>query len=512
MDIDSAERFVDEAIEKWWTVLAGRILLIKESGRTPVLIALSRKMPRFMEWLRQSFLPSRQDLPEAGVLDGCELTTELSIPFRVTLPGEFSTHSYILLDDIIIHGTTLRSVAADIELLSHVLGVKAECYLSCIFIYRRPTLMPACVSTEDIDGLEQLDLERTKTVVARIAGFLREDNLPLDMEYPILRVTDAHARSGMSVDYVYGHFQSCGPTYSYIGRWGNTATAVFERERQPANSDFAKVRFFLSNNSVSFEIFAPYTLPDFLSRDVSVRIFSNEDYAALWEETVGPVIRFARDHERMFDAVNGEALRRNMSRSLAVWANYLLSLSYLAGECDGIIPPSLENLFDVADSDVDLIIGAGFRKKVVASIRKILKEKTTEHNLLLLNETGGTDWFAPEPLTAEYKLLKAREAARCENAKQVLAGIFQFQNYANPEHEKPQYHHERLFYGETFASLSKACSPYFKGPDTENEINRWVDDQIDNGAVVPKYELFISDEGQRRWRRFFHAGLNSAKA
>lgn len=511
MDNDNVSKLVESAISDWWISLTARIQTIKESGLTPVLIALSRKMPRLIEWLTQTFLEKHPDLPGKEILADCELTTELSVPFRVSKSNDMSKECYILIDDIIIHGTTLKSVASDLDILSRgYSGTRILCYISSVFLYQRPLSMPSCVSLEDIEALNPLDLPTTKKVISELASLIRKANLPLDMEYPILRLKSLggdHSNDTF-IKEIKRHFKQNLVVF-YEGWWGNTMTALFERAEDQHASDFAKIRVFESAAGISIETFSPYTLPDLLTNS-QINLFSDPRYQSLWEDVAVPVKNFAISNRNLFDEVNGETLRRNMCRSLIVWANYLLSLSFFISECLDLLPTSVRSIMDVHENDIKLILGSDNSESITRNIRDIIKDRIKD-SLDYTPICDDNDWFAPELFKEEYIQHKAKLASHSDCVQAAMSGIFEFQNFSNPSYEKPQYRHDRLFYGETFSSLIKSCSPYFMGKEVEYQINRWIDDQIDNGAVVPKYESYVTDQGNHRWRRFFHSGLNATE-
>ncbi len=512
MDNDNESLSVDSAISNWWLTLANRIQTARESGLTPVLIALSRKMPRLIEWLTQTFLEQHPELPPKEILDACELTTELSIPFRVSRSHDMSKECYILIDDIIIHGTTIKSIASDLEILSgRVPGTRIVCYVSSIFIYQFPVAMPSCVSLEDIEKLQPLDLPTTKAVVSTLASLIRTTNLPLDMEYPILRIRGMGGghNNDTFIKEIKKHFKDADIVHAYEGYWGNTLTALLERSEDQHAFDFAKIRAFESDNGLALEIFSPYTLPDLL-KNLQIELFKEDSYKSLWEIVANPVKDFAISNSYLFDEVYGEALRRNMCRSLIVWANYLLSLSFFISRCFDILPPTVRSAFDVQEDDIKLILGSDDCESITNRIRDIIKDGIND-SLNYIPVFDENDWFAPEQFREEYIQCKAKLASHSDCVQAAMSGIFEFQNFSNPLYDKPQHRHDRLFYGETFSSLIKSCSPYFMGKEVEYQINHWIDDQIDNGAVVPKYELYVTDQGNYRWRRFFHAGLNATE-
>lgn len=506
MGDDTIERTIDSAIVSWWDTLSKRIALIKEQGGYPVLIALSRKMPRLFNWLTTFYIPTHHpDLYIKEVLDGCELTTELSVPFHA-IRKKFNIECFILLDDIVIHGTTLKTIATNLELLASVSERSTQfvCYISGIFIYRLPSVMPSCVSFDDIANTCTLSLQEALNVVEYLAGEIRNANLPLDMEFPMFRCELENCPDGYDVNMLYDYLTEFNLVATYKGAWNNTVTALLDQIDGFNVFDFAKLRAYFKKDEIVFESFSPCTLPDLLSSKLN--LFTNTNYARIWDTLVSPLKQFSEENLKIFSGVNGESLRRCFGRSLAVLANYLLSLSFFVTKCVQLIPEVLKKHMVISQYDVMLIVGEELSETVTNSLRDIFTERIENPFIGLSFDDTIEDSFAPDEFVDKYSLYKAILASHSNCIQDVLYGIFKFQHFANPEYDKPQYRFERLFYGETYSSLVGSCSPYFTNKLVD--INRWIDDQIDNGVVVPKYELCTAFNGNRYWRRFFHAGLN----
>lgn len=67
----------DEKIRAWWEELYLNLSVILDDHHTPVIVALSRKMPRFIEWFKRNYAY----LEGVDLLDSIEITSELAIPF-----------------------------------------------------------------------------------------------------------------------------------------------------------------------------------------------------------------------------------------------------------------------------------------------------------------------------------------------------------------------------------------------------------------------------------------------
>ena len=97
-----SEKFIQQ-VKDWWIKLFTHIKETQDQGKKPILIALSRKMPRFIEWFKSA--KEFEDGPDRNILNDLEITTELALPF--ILCGEDKNSDlleFIIVDDIIIHG------------------------------------------------------------------------------------------------------------------------------------------------------------------------------------------------------------------------------------------------------------------------------------------------------------------------------------------------------------------------------------------------------------------------
>ena len=49
---------------------------------------------------------------------------------------------------------------------------------------------------------------------------------------------------------------------------------------------------------------------------------------------------------------------------------------------------------------------------------------------------------------------------------------------------------------------------YESGTDLIIEIHKWIDEKVDLGIVIPKYEQSSDPQGRNYWKRYFRAGEN----
>lgn len=499
-------RFVDDEIAKWWVNLVDRINNIKESGRTPVLVALSRKMPRLLEWIRYAFLPKHPDLPVWDEISDCELTTELALPFRVAACRDFDRVTYVVIDDILIHGETLREITTCLNHMAELDEQRLVCYVSCIFIYQRPVGLPDSVNVDDLRMLSLIQLSALKEVISYLAEKVRSFSLPLDLEFPILRLNLAEHSSinpDTVIDEVYHHFQSLNSELSYKGNWGNTATLLSDDNSNVKEKDFAKTRCFLSARSLSFEIYSPHRVSEPL-KPVNDNIwFGDKLYCNLWQSIINPVREYVRETKITVRTPEGDTLFKALDRSATVMVNYLLSLSFLAETAQRNISENLLSLLSLRLEDLALLLGAR-RSGELFDFISVLYNMRHINTPMRRNNSEYVISFGPAILQQDYELKIANAVVESDRVEDVMSAIFAFQNFAAPHYQDPEYRYNRFHFGETYESLLRHCGIFYQ--DKLVDIHRWMDNQIDNGAIIPRYEPVVGKV--LSWGRFFHAGLN----
>lgn len=494
---------IEQSISTWWKSFDALIRRILEAGRRPVVVALSRKMPRLLKWMRDVFIPEHPGLPSPDFLERCEVTTELSLPLRAATQSDTDC-DFVLVDDVILHGTTIARVAEDLGVMYGLADREdIKCYVSAMFVCRRP-LLPKFVADDEIRSCHLTSVSAVKKALEEISLIVRKYCLPLDMEFPILR---GKVAAGSAVlDEVMQRMKDGGAEYCYSGRWKSSATAVYNSRPSTDRVDFRKVRFFMSAREVAFEFFAPAILPDFsiLHRDKT--LFKTGMYRKIWEMVLDPIVRMLTQRKDLHSTFEGRKMIPNIGRSLNVWANYLLSLQFMAETGMKMIPEHIRPMLDFDICDLKLLVGERFASEIAVMLKAVVEAKVTDKPEIP-DASSPVTMFAPKDFASHYRLIKARLASHAGSVEEVIRGVFMFQHFSNKFYTAPEHMYQRLFYGETFGSLYEAGMPYFKGEEMVRRINRWIDDEIDNGTVVPKYERFEIGEGQIRWRRFFHVGL-----
>ena len=119
-----ADEFADYRREDfdWINRLEKFILEAREDNKIPVIVALARKMQRFLKWCHTSDkCLLKEKIQTLHIYDESQtvLITEHAIP--IVIPEcKPETHSIVILDDLIIYGNSIEIVAENIY---HCTGV-----------------------------------------------------------------------------------------------------------------------------------------------------------------------------------------------------------------------------------------------------------------------------------------------------------------------------------------------------------------------------------------------------
>lgn len=507
----TSEEF-DQLVNEWLERLSIHIGDIVNQKRTPILIALSRKMPRFIDWVKTS---GRYE--KAICLNEFEITTELALPFILCGKNSDSLE-FIIVDDIIIHGSTLRNVSNCLYYIT-----KRKPRVSCIVLHENAAI-PDSVTVQDILEMEHLSQGEVDSFVKFVANIVEKHQLPLDLEFPIFRtksdIPNSEIEKKWSELTKIVETNSC-TSYQIGGLEGDRICIV------PNTSnfniyvpDFTKFRFYKKKantgiTSIMLEVFAPTILNEFMLTATNQDLFTADKYNELWNNTTLDIRRKITELRKesspeCFDVTV------NYTRSLCVWANYILSFSYykfLKSNLDS--EQNLNNLLEgykISLENLRLVLGNEIAISVLETLESIL-DSSDDMNVVQQVSGKVPDSFAPEELESTLNALKGKLSSEAKHIEHVMSGIIRFQHYSNDLFSTSPFNFKRIFFGESTESFYQSLSsPYLdKNFDDQKKLkllNQWIDEKIDSGVIVPKFERIGMDDGAIIWRRFFHAGLN----
>ncbi len=243
-------------------------------------------------------------------------------------------------------------------------------------------------------------------------------------------------------------------------------------------------------------------------------LFTADMYKKLWEDTTSD-IRKKIAELRKESSPECFDVTVNYTRSLCVWANFILSFCYYKFyksklESEQGLKDILKG-YEISQENLRLILGYEIVDNVITTLSSIL-ESNDDMNFVQQVFGKVPDSFAPEELEQMLNTLKGHLYVESKQARSTLVQIIDFQHYSNVIFSEAPFCFRKLFFGETYESLIQSLSPFEKLDDKYVFVNEWVDESIDSGVIVPKYERIKLEDGAIVWRRYFHAGLNRKMA
>lgn len=507
--------FQDQSVKEWWMKLCTRIGSIKKDEKRVVIVALSRKMPRFFKWVKDVFLKEQgEGLCSFDIVEECEMITEHAIPFVVN--ARKTDSEYIIVDDTIIYGETMRS-AADLIYAT----TKQEPYISSIFVSNRFSTLPNA-RMEDISQCSLLEDSALLESLRYIAERNIEVALPLDVEYPILyfKKEASYLRDKaffLNDSYIKGINAEEGRFYKIVYSEGydklntrlNNYTLISNKKlEEDYNNDFAKVRFFesLTEEQIKVVAYAPNVLAQSaINKD---DLFINPIYKDIWKDILDGVKSTSYSTKSML--VEGR-IGDCLNRSLTVFANYLFSLSTFIRTWNEKFLKSTQVMLD--KKDLQLILGSEYADKVYDRICTIISQREvspSKRRRMVL-----PPYICSSNVEEQYEMNRILAFMRNrEDVEKLIKEVFVFQHFSEgitKELKLPSgIKNPKVKYGETFDSLLSLYSFFGLAQQQKEQaemlINRWIDTHIDEGTVVPKYDCVRDSQGIPFWRRHFTAG------
>lgn len=492
-----------QIIMDWYNALTSYMSDCISNGRKVVVIALSRKMPRLLSWIMDSQLSVEQRRTLESLLksDFCIYTTEHGIPF-VFNDSTLSEANVLILDDIIISGETIGSISDEVE---YFIGKKPD-YLS-FYAYQdvQANSISECLPVT-VDGQKP-----ARKLASEFSNIIADHCLPVDMEFPILHWNMGTFTGDYSgfVEIIKDKYDSA--RFYELGRPGNrnfTLLVDSDAARQ-YNNDFAKVRIFEQTDGVKVVCYAPNVFSEV--RLNSSDLFENSEYRAIWtsfldNEIISDPVSRTTDIIIDDDDRRRHLVSQRRMHSLVVLANYLLSLSLLIREKSnlGLLDyPAVELRVD----DLALITGSKLAPALTKIFNSIYERNITSTAKRMRVKLPSS--IAPVGFSGLYRYLTTIILYESDSASEALTGIFaRGLNLKEKHSDLTLFELNRVnstFFLESYESLCERPRKMMRSPEGKLEINRTIDDMIDNGLIVPLYYFVEKEPGNFYWRRFFRA-------
>ena len=490
----------------------------KDKEKKVIFVAMSRKMPRLIEMVNKRF--------SEGDLKNFSFVSEQALPY-VLSDKDVKQYRIVIADDAMYYGSTINRISGYIRALTSV----------------KPYVFPVAIS-EVVGPLSHAEVQQSSKNTIRVnhipflttqnAEWILRLNRPIDVEFPILHfdIASVPAKEGVSMEEVLENKFPQNDIYTIKHQIKDEKPPVRNYNVLPVkgsdydrwNKDFCKMRFFVSDQSVQVVAYAPGILPEAVVND-SQPLFSDERIQHLWEEIRLYDLKswpaylsegFENDLlvNRFQSAYNTQCVR-----SKIIWANYLASYLYLLEQKEAIIG-AITSVYgeevarrgEFKEKDTQLLLPPEKVKSITGLLTAYFKEGRKEkcvfhglHSAVLANQE-----LVPEEYLNDYSKNVNRGLQRCRTADEALSVIFSSQHFFVNNGRlttNALQLTQRLGFGITYTTLENKLSFPIGINGLWCSIHRWIDKNIDEGTVKPKYERVVVD-GNAYWLRMFRAGEN----
>jgi hypothetical protein len=474
---------LSNAIGRWSIELLGCISNSLQAHREVVIIALSRKMPRVLGLIKKIFLSSDDTL--VSMLNRCVVTTEHAIPLVLS---KEANQAVIILDDIINTGETLQTVVDDVNLFS-------GCQPYIISLYKANEARKIERAIIRSYGIETTR-ESLKESFEVISHLILEKGLPIDMEYPILYL-EATMKAGTALFPVLSsRLASAYPkSIQYDishGEVSNHVLILEEETNKLYNNDFSKLRFYRDGEAMKVASISPNVLSEYNLRQEDM--FVNPKYNRLWKRVWSLIYRKEIDRETQHDC------SPRIYRTLIIWANYLYSLSSFVRNRNNFAQ-EYSNQFQVELEDLSFILGEKLAKELLPEINAIVREGEVSPSTREYLRVPAC--LVDERIFKSYTLKKYMIVMKDYGIESQLYKIFKIAGELSRTYHVGELE-TRMPIEESFASLIESFRIRYKDlSEISQNIYQWIDETIDKGLIVPRYERVMDESGNAYWKRYF---------
>lgn len=481
------------------------------SSETDIVIALSRKGPRMLEYLKRY-----------NSLKEFAFTTEHALPFIFEQLSNNRDKKYriFIVDDAIYFGSTIQNLYNEIK--AYIDAYK----LDNVKIYAVITAIKATDSkTLSIDKALLLNYKGNEPLRAGYGhyfvkclmnDFSKLDNT-LEVEFPTI---EYNLPSNVDEQIVDEAIKKQYPDAFRSEQNGESRAKWCIILENGKTSAFNKVRIFISANKLRFVFMNPHYFNNNEETLAGLMVRQGSPFREMWNEIQLHFKNVELDIRKEF---NNE-IRRNRLRTQVILANYILSFNNFLVERDKInaIVGSLdidENSYSIKENNLTYLIGNVSlvantigRLKVAAdsnlSLDPLLsvKEMTVSNDYVLESNSLPKDELE---VLLNHNLVMI---SKSQDTEESLSAMFNNLTILIEKWTRGTIYDDnyRLRFGYTMKNLTAFVHRYgaFKIEEPEKfqtELHSWIDNRIDNGCIVPQY---IVDSASSTWMRVFRPGEN----
>ena len=473
-------------------------------GRNDIVIALSRKGPRLLEYLAKY-----KDLVIPNVI------SEHALPFLFSriIKNSESYHLYIF-DDAIYYGSTISNLIDEINAYISAYDLHERVDIAGIYVAIKEPSSVELPNDINVYPIEPCSSGYGHYFVKRVMKDLRSLGRSLEIEFPAIR---HHVSKELKLEDLFQSFKN---TYG-----DNNVCIINSTEgipslsvvwSKPDETTFRKMRLYIDDNDLVIVPIAPELFHNDMSRLSYVSFGRNDLISSLWRRIVDELTEVYEG-----DANSNVILRRNICRTGVVLLNYFSSIDTYIYESPkvrscieslgvSLSEPTLDPdnlkylLYDNYVSDVESIWNKMLTlDDYITMPIQVNLSKSDE----IVYESTSLSSAEVEPLV-KVNILSVMGSRSFEEALSVMSFnqtimIERFSRYIRSNK------HERLRFGYSFAGLwnfiRNNANKVSSDDITLSRLHKWVDCQIDNGSLVPQY---IVDKNTSMWTRVFRPGEN----
>lgn len=484
---DTNTRYYD-IVERWLYRFMDKIKVLKNSSSEIYVVAISRKMPRFFNWIENCFLVDRPELKNLYNQTKSQyyLTTEIAIPFifRGSNVEAQDCTAVLVVDDTVVIGNTLRTVSSDLDAYY---GKKPQ---AMAFVSKgdyTPTQLG--VATFESAAVIQSDVE-LENWIKFVCDCNLSSSLPIDVEFPILWPADKNHTIDSLIDNIKTGmpdvFEDYKIFYDTESDYYSYNLVDLSSSLRDYKIDFVKLRFFKKGDNFNLSVFAPRFIRQ--SEMLNPLLFEQPSFKKAWDAILENIDTDRYKKSRLF-------------QTLAVCINYLNSLSTFNKIGREGNP---NTTFEVKSYDLSLIFGPILADRMLSLISDVITSKQIE--MLPLGPINLQNMLVPEAFSSKYLVHRnlAMMNSKSGDVDTILEKIFALSDLAKGiiGISGSIFHMMHSVIFESFESLIKLCMPRKRQHEDMIAINKWVDTQIDKGGIIPKY-IELSNTGEQYWRRLF---------
>lgn len=491
--------------EQCLSELAVNLQSTVRSSKTDIVIALSRKGPRLLEFLTKKYR-----------LKPMTIVTEHALPFifeRISKDEE-NYYRLFIVDDAIYFG-------------SSILGLKEEidAYISSYQLSGRVEIVGIFSCIKDKDALDfpgihvysntDIHLGFGHFFVKNVMKDLQSLGKSLEVEFPAVSYTLEKTADFDTLKYQLSSIFGEDKVYSIDSCEGIRSISVVLSDVR--ESTFRKFRIFLNGQTITVVTIAPELVTTDFSMLRYVRFGNNEHVNQVWKKLQSELLDVSVFLEEK--AVN----TRNLIRTAVVLLNYFSSLDTFCYYKDKLLETFQLCAGDLLQTKID-----------AGNLRYLLGDESEATQIISVwGEAISSQAYHTNPITDvardnnssvvfELSVLADLEAGRlertnlaqllnCKTMEEALSSMFfnqtlMIERWSRGLNLNRQ---ERLRFGYTFLYIWQYIWDNANGLSTnllsQSVMHHWVDVQIDNGSIVPQY---IIDKSNQLWTRVFRPGEN----